>query len=427
VTRLHPDSASSCFCRVPTGPSSGNCPAPSKRWRARCGWASTAATTSSGPTGRATSRRPRRWTLARGVSPGSWPTGRHRPRGLRRHPPDPRRRHRARRTARGITVHVFEEGYLRPYWVTYERGGANGNSPLMAMTVDEMRRALEGGRHGPAGRARPLGRSAPACLLRRALSRARPCREPPLRGGPTASRALREAGVPALPQAPRADAVALARPAWRRRGHPARPIPITSRCCNWNTTRASATTAPSRRRRSSSRPSSPVSPRARPRHHHLVFKAHPLEDGRAPLRASIRRPPRPWRRRPGAFRAWRQARAASRQARSAVTVNSTSAQQALWRGLPLKCFGAAVYASPSSSRISRSPILPRPGTPRQRGLPREFRHYLLQTSQLPAASTPRADAASCCAVVDRMLRAGGRLRDPQQPKQASKQHLAVVK
>ncbi len=24
---------------------------------------------------------------------------------------------------RGLTVHVFEEGYLRPYWVTYERGG----------------------------------------------------------------------------------------------------------------------------------------------------------------------------------------------------------------------------------------------------------------------------------------------------------------
>ena len=25
--------------------------------------------------------------------------------------------------AAGLTVHVFEEGYMRPYWVTYERGG----------------------------------------------------------------------------------------------------------------------------------------------------------------------------------------------------------------------------------------------------------------------------------------------------------------
>jgi capsular polysaccharide export protein len=30
----------------------------------------------------------------------------------------------------GVTVHVFEEGYLRPDWVTLERGGVNGFSPL---------------------------------------------------------------------------------------------------------------------------------------------------------------------------------------------------------------------------------------------------------------------------------------------------------
>jgi len=30
----------------------------------------------------------------------------------------------------GIAVHVFEEGYIRPDWVTLERGGVNGNSSL---------------------------------------------------------------------------------------------------------------------------------------------------------------------------------------------------------------------------------------------------------------------------------------------------------
>ncbi len=30
----------------------------------------------------------------------------------------------------GITVHVFEEGYLRPNWITLERGGVNGHSHL---------------------------------------------------------------------------------------------------------------------------------------------------------------------------------------------------------------------------------------------------------------------------------------------------------
>lgn len=31
---------------------------------------------------------------------------------------------------RGIRIHVFEEGYLRPRWITYERNGVNGNSIL---------------------------------------------------------------------------------------------------------------------------------------------------------------------------------------------------------------------------------------------------------------------------------------------------------
>ncbi|WP_395696913.1 capsule biosynthesis protein [Methylocella sp.] len=30
----------------------------------------------------------------------------------------------------GLAVHVFEEGYLRPNWITMERGGVNGFSPL---------------------------------------------------------------------------------------------------------------------------------------------------------------------------------------------------------------------------------------------------------------------------------------------------------
>ena len=43
----------------------------------------------------------------------------------------------------GLTVHVFEEGYLRPSWITYERGGSNGHSRLMQMTVPQMQKALE--------------------------------------------------------------------------------------------------------------------------------------------------------------------------------------------------------------------------------------------------------------------------------------------
>jgi capsular polysaccharide export protein len=32
--------------------------------------------------------------------------------------------------AHGVAVHVFEEGYLRPNWITLERCGVNGNSTL---------------------------------------------------------------------------------------------------------------------------------------------------------------------------------------------------------------------------------------------------------------------------------------------------------
>lgn len=44
-----------------------------------------------------------------------------------------------------LRVHVFEEGYLRPYWVTIERGGVNAHSPLPRDPewYREARRALE--------------------------------------------------------------------------------------------------------------------------------------------------------------------------------------------------------------------------------------------------------------------------------------------
>jgi capsular polysaccharide export protein len=64
-------------------------------------------------------------------------------------------------------------------------------------------------------------------------------------------------------------------------------------------------------------------------------------------------------------------------ARSAVTVNSTAGQQALWRGLPLKAFGQAVYDKPQfvsdlplEEFFAKPPYL-------------DYRRYLLETSQLP--------------------------------------------
>lgn len=120
-----------------------------------------------------------------------------------------------------------------------------------------------------------------------------------------------------------------------------------------------------------------------PKHHHLVVKAHPLEDGRTPIRATLRRLAREH----GIFdrvhyvRGGKLARLLN-EARSAVTVNSTAAQQVLWRGIPLKTFGEAVYAKPEF--VSTKPLrdffagAERP----DRKAYGDYRRYLLETSQV---------------------------------------------
>jgi capsular polysaccharide export protein len=120
-----------------------------------------------------------------------------------------------------------------------------------------------------------------------------------------------------------------------------------------------------------------------PRHHHLVFKAHPLEDGRVPLRREIRQLAESHgvADRVHYVRGGKLARLLD-HARSAVTVNSTAAQQVLWRGLPIKTFGRAVYAKPEF--VSTQPLeqfFARPSRPDNRAY-RDYRHYLLETSQI---------------------------------------------
>ena len=130
-------------------------------------------------------------------------------------------------------------------------------------------------------------------------------------------------------------------------------------------------------------------------HHHLVFKAHPLEDGRVAMKHEI-------------FRLARAHGVADRvhfvrggklagllnQARSAITVNSTAGQQVLWRSLPLKAFGRAVYSKPEF--VAPQPVeqfFAKPHAPIRAY--RDYRHYLLETSQVPGASTPRVGGANC--------------------------------
>jgi len=38
----------------------------------------------------------------------------------------------------GIAVHALEEGYIRPNWITYERDGVNGHSPLIQLAFEDI-------------------------------------------------------------------------------------------------------------------------------------------------------------------------------------------------------------------------------------------------------------------------------------------------
>ena len=313
----------------------------------------------------------------------------------------------ARARKLGLGVHVFEEGYIRPYWVTYERNGSNGHSRLMGMSVQAMRKTLE------------------QSDLDTAL--------PPAKWGDTRQHVFYGAlyhwfvmfrnGAYRNFQPHRALSVAkefqlylkrlLLMPAhglerwlatWRIR-HGGFPYHLALLQLEHD---------------ASFQAHSPFATMSdflevvikgfaegAPRHHHLVFKAHPLEDGRVPVRREIRR-------------LTREAGVSSRvhfvrggklaqllaDARTAVTVNSTAAQQVLFRGIPLKTFGSAVYAKPEF--VSTQPLPEFFATPARpdRKAYQDYRRFLLETSQVAGGFySSRARRQLLRQVVDMMLAA----------------------
>lgn len=144
-----------------------------------------------------------------------------------------------------------------------------------------------------------------------------------------------------------------------------------------------------------------------PRHHRLVFKAHPLEDGRAPIEDAIRECSRIH----GVLDRVSYIRGGKlayllQTARSAVTVNSTAAHQALWRGLPVRSFGTSVYdkiglvSHQALPEFFASPVPPDPE------LYAVYRQFLLETSQVPGGFySPKGRSQLLRQVLDRMLSA----------------------
>ena len=288
--------------------------------------------------------------------------------------------------ARNLTVHTFEEGYLRPYWVTYEHNGTNGHSDLMDMSIAQMAMQLDQqktDRPVPPGhwgdmrqhvfygalyhwfvlfwnkkypqfkphRALNVGQEFQLYLKRLLLM--------PLHalGRILATYRIRRGSFPyhiALLQLEHDSAFQAHSPYGTQAAFVADVIEGFAR--------------------------------GAPPHHHLVFKAHPLEDGRAPLQRTL-------------HHCAKAAGISDRvhfvrggklagllgDARSAVTVNSTAGQQALWRGIPLRAFGAAVYAKPELVSDQTMVEFFRTPRPPDAEAYTQFRDFLLATSQMPGS------------------------------------------
>ncbi|TNJ41796.1 capsule biosynthesis protein [Phaeobacter sp. B1627] len=330
--------------------------------------------------------------------------------------------------SRGVTVHVFEEGYLRPYWVTYERGGSNGHSRLMQMQVADMEQTLarseldmplppahwgdtrqhviygalyhwfvmfwnRGYRSFRPHRALPVTREF-QLYLRRLLMMPMHALDRRI-----ATARIRNGGFPyhlALLQLEHDSAF---------QAHS--PFSTMTDFLDTVITDFAASA---------------------PTHHHLVFKAHPLEDGRVPLRRDLKRIARAHgvSDRVHYVRGGKLAQLLN-EARTAVTVNSTAGQQVLWRGLPLKVFGKAVYDKPEF--VSTQPLtefFTAPARPDGRAY-KQYRRYLLETSQLPGGFYSRSGRRQLLRqVVDMMLAA----EDPYDAflagTAAPRQHLRAV-
>lgn len=307
--------------------------------------------------------------------------------------------------ARNVRVHVFEEGYLRPYWVTYERGGSNGNSPLMQITHERMQTALLGRSNDikrPPSRWGDLRQHKFYGAVYHAMVLGRNRHYPGWRSHRdiTLWQEFRLNLRSFLMQPAYAALRFLAESRIRQSGFPY--ILVLMQLEHDSSFQAHS---PYRNLAEFIAETLEAFAKGAPHHHHLVFKAHPLEDGRARAAQIIREHAERLNiaHRVHYVHGGKLARLLA-SARAAVTVNSTSAQQALWRGLPVKATGTAIYSRPgitsgqSLADFFRRPEQPDPITYRI------YREYLLETSQLPGGFYAKSSRANVLRlVVDLML------------------------
>ncbi len=326
-----------------------------------------------------------------------------------------------------LPLHSFEEGYLRPYWATYERGGTNGNSALMELSIDEMRFALSGNKtelgeapsqwgalwhhvwYGMLYHLNFLRRSGPY----KKYSRHR-------KGSMLTELHMHARRLAMMPWTSIARRIATRR--LLNKGQPfylgllqlGHDSSIQSHSDFDNVVEfIDLCTAQFARA-------------AKP-HYRLVFKAHPLEDGRENLCKNIKRVANKYgvNGRVDAIYGGKLGELLDNTS-GVVTINSTAAQQALWRGLPVRALGRSVYDK--SEFVSNQPLAEfynQPHLP-DRAAYEDYRRYLLHTSQVPGGFYTQAGRAALMRkTTDMMLDH----RDPYavlHDRSVAKKHLKVV-
>lgn len=329
----------------------------------------------------------------------------------------------------GLAVHVFEEGYLRPYWATYERNGSNGHSRLMDITLDEMERALTRTADVPALPPDRWG-DLRMHMVHGALYHwhvlFRNQAFPNFRSHRDQSVAEEfRLHVLRLVRRPRHMVERWAVTRRIRRG--GRPYHVVLLQLEHDASFRAFSDFASQ----TDFIGMVISGFAQgaPSHHRLVFKAHPLEDGRAPLESAIRASAAAH----GVMDRVHFVRGGKlayllQSARSAVTINSTSAHQALWRGLPVRSFGTSVYDKPGLVSHQTLPDFFADPHPPDPGAYAIYRQFLLETSQIPGGFySAKGRAQLLRQVIDRMISTADPYDLRLQRRETEAQQLRVVR
>jgi len=287
--------------------------------------------------------------------------------------------------ARGLTTHCLEEGYIRPSWITYERHGNNGNSPLMSISLPRMAKALGTVQEPPEETIPATWGDSRQHLWHSALYHMR-CLIPSTRYG----RLRRHRKKPLVAECAWYVLRALKAPWIRlRRGWQQWWLLRSDKTFHLCLLQLSFDASMQVHSDFGSTADfvedviDAFAEGAAP-NDYLVLKAHPFEDGRECLGRVIRDLSHDL----GVadrvifIDGGKKLASLLDRARSAITVNSTAAQQALWRGLPVAALGRAIYKKPGLvSEQTLASFIRHPRRPDLRSY-WLFRQFLMETSQV---------------------------------------------